>query len=495
MKPSIHVLAQRAQALSIGHMRRTAVTAAATVALAAYASASTDSRGPGTGSQPQAGPGRELNLPAPERSMVPVMNPAKAVGWPEDGKPRPADGLTVQAFARNLKHPRSMLVLPNGDVLVAESDAPQREDKGPLKERIAAQVQKRGGSSLGSADRITLLRDADGDGVAETATPFIEGIKSPFGMALVGNRLFIASSDEVLEVPYQPGQTRATGGTPTVVATVPGGPHNHHWTKGLIASRDGRRLYVSVGSNSNVAEHGMDMEVNRAAILELDIATGRLTPFATGLRNPVGMAWHPDTGALWTVVNERDELGNELVPDYLTHVERGGFYGWPYSYYGSHVDERVKPQRPDLVSRAIVPDYALGAHVAALGLAFSTGQKLGPSFDDGAFVAEHGSWNRKPRSGYEVVFVPFSQGMATGAPRTVLSGFLNDAGEALGRPAGVQIDRRGGLLVADDVGNTVWRVTGTAMDDAGMRDSAIRDAGADDSGSRGARQRITPVRR
>jgi glucose/arabinose dehydrogenase len=317
---------------------------------------------------------------------------------------------------------------------------------------------KKAGAGTPSANRITLLRDTDGDGVAETRTVFIEGLNSPFGMVLVGDVLYIANTDAVVKVPYQQGATRVTA-TPVKVADLPAGTLNHHWTKNVIASRDGRKLYVTVGSNSNVGENGMAAEEMRAAILEVDPATGATRLFASGLRNPNGLAWQPDSGTLWTVVNERDELGNNLVPDYLTSVKENAFYGWPYSYFGANVDTRVAPPRPDLVAKAIAPDYALGSHVAPLGLAFYEGSLLPSRFKGGAFVGEHGSWNRSPKSGYKVVFVPFANGRPVGLPEDIVSGFLNEQGEARGRPVGVAVDRAGALLVADDVGNTIWRVT------------------------------------
>jgi len=319
-------------------------------------------------------------------------------------------------------------------------------------------VMKRAGAAVPSANRITLLRDTNGDGAPEVRTTFLEGLNSPFGIALVGSTLYVANADAIVRFPYKEGETRITA-APTRVTELPGGPRNHHWTKNIIASRDGAKLYATVGSNSNVAEHGMAEEEGRAAIWEVDLASGAKRLFATGLRNPNGMGWEPATGRLWTVVNERDELGSDLVPDYLTSVREGGFYGWPYSYYGAHVDTRVEPPRPDLVSKAIKPDYALGNHVAPLGLAFSSSAALGPRFASGAFVGQHGSWNRRPLNGYNVVFVPFANGAPSGPPVEVLNGFVSPEGKAYGRPVGVAIDKRGGLLVADDVGNTVWRVT------------------------------------
>jgi glucose/arabinose dehydrogenase len=316
----------------------------------------------------------------------------------------------------------------------------------------------RAGAGVPSANRITLLRDADGDGVVDQRTVFLDDLSSPFGMALIGNDFYVANTDAVVRFPYEEGQTQITARSEKVV-DLPAGPINHHWTKNLIASLDGSLLYATVGSNSNVAENGITAEEGRAAVWQIDPATGRHRVFASGLRNPNGMAWEPETGVLWTVVNERDEIGSDLVPDYLTSVRDGGFYGWPYSYFGDHVDERVQLQRPDLVAQAIVPDYALGAHTASLGLCFAEGGSLPAEFASGAFVGQHGSWNRDPHSGYKVIFVPFEGGEPAGDPVDVLTGFLSDDGEALGRPVGVVIDRQGALLVADDVGNKVWRVT------------------------------------
>ena len=384
---------------------------------------------------------------------------APAVGWPAGAKPTPVAGTQVVAFASGLDHPRWVYVLPNGDVLVAESSAPKRpeDDKG-LKARVVSFFQKRAGAGTPSANRISLLRDADGDGVADVKSAFLEGLNSPFGMTLIGDQLYVANTDAVVRFPYMAGETRITAQGIKVV-DLPAGPINHHWTKNIIANRDGSRLYATVGSNSNVAEKGITAEYQRAAILEIDPKTGMYRVFASGLRNPNGMAWEPTTGTLWTVVNERDEIGSDLVPDYLTSVREGGFYGWPYSYFGQHVDERVKPQRPDLVAKAIVPDYALGTHVAPLGLAHSAGNTLPPQFANGMFIGQHGSWNRRPPAGYNVVFVPFVDGKPSGMPIDVLTNFLSAEGKALGRPVGVAIDRRGALLVADDVGNVIWRVS------------------------------------
>jgi glucose/arabinose dehydrogenase len=403
-----------------------------------------------TGPQPQ--------LPRPARTLIPTVHIAPARGWPEAARPVAPVGFTVTAFATGLDHPRWLQVLPNGDVLVAESDHPAppagQEEKG-LRAWVMKQVMKRAGSGVPSADRLTLLRDADGDGRAEVRSVFLDGLHSPFGMALVEGKLFIANADAVVRVPYVAGDTRLAV-APVRVTELPGGI-NHHWTKGLVASPDGRKLYASVGSNSNVAERGMAVEEGRAAIWEIDVASGSKRPYAGGLRNPVGLAFEPESRALWAVVNERDELGSDLVPDYLTSVRENAFYGWPWSYWGSHVDERVQPARPDMVARAIAPDFALGNHVAPLGLAFADGRLPAP-YAKGAFVAEHGSWNRRPRSGYKVVFVEFGGGRPVGAPRDFLTGFVGPEGDAWGRPVGVALDGRGGLLVADDVGNTVWRV-------------------------------------
>ena len=406
------------------------------------------------------GVGPNPSLPEPDTSLIPTINVVNAIGWAEGQQPVPANGATLTAFAKGLDHPRWLHVLPNGDVLVAETNAPPRPDAGKgIKGFFFKRYQKKAGGAVPSANRITLLRDADGDGVAEVRTAFLSGLNSPFGMALVGNTLFIANTDAVVKVPYTNDATEIRD-TPQKVADLPGGTLNHHWTKGLIASLDGAKLYAAVGSNSNVAENGMDQEEGRAAIWEIDVATGASRVFATGLRNPVGMAWEPTTNTLWTSVNERDELGHDLVPDYITSVRDGGFYGWPYSYFGQHVDERVKPARPDLVAKAIKPDYALGSHTASLGLAHSTTNSLPSAMQTGMFIGQHGSWNREPRSGYKVIFVPFSGGKPNSMPSDVLTGFVRDNGDAMGRPVGVVLDHRGGLLVADDVGNAVWRVSG-----------------------------------
>ncbi|UXI68953.1 PQQ-dependent sugar dehydrogenase [Tahibacter amnicola] len=403
------------------------------------------------------GTGPDPKLPPPQKSLIPVVHVATATGWPAGETPDAADGLRVTPFAAGLDHPRWLYVLPNGDVLVAETNAPPRpRDNRGLKAKLQKLLMKKAGAATPSANRITLLRDADGDGVAEFRSVFAEQLHSPFGMALVDGQFYVANTDAVVAFSYTDGQTTLHG-PPRRVAELPGGERNHHWTKSLIASPDGRTLYVGVGSNSNVAEHGMAEEEHRAAILAIDPASGTSRVFASGLRNPVGLAWEPGTGALWTAVNERDELGSDLVPDYITSVKDGGFYGWPYSYFGQHVDKRV-PARPDLVASAIVPDFALGPHTASLGLAWSGANALPERFQNGLFVGQHGSWNRRPRSGYRVLFVPFAKGVPTGETRDVLTGFL--AGDAArGRPVGVAMDSRGALLVADDVGNAIWHVS------------------------------------
>ncbi|CAG8867325.1 hypothetical protein PS627_02431 [Pseudomonas fluorescens] len=403
--------------------------------------------------------GPSPKLPEPNETLMPTVNIAPAVGWPQGAKPHAAPGTQVAAFAGNLDHPRWLFVLPNGDVLVAETNAPPKpdDDKG-VRGWVMKKVMKRAGAGVPSANRITLLRDADHDGVAEVRTTFIDGLNSPFGMALVGTDFYVADTDRLLRFHYAPGTTQVQN--PAKVVDLPGGTLNHHWTKNVIASRDGKKLYVTVGSNSNVAENGLEQEQGRAAIWEIDRATGQHRIFASGLRNPNGLDWEPTTGALWTAVNERDKIGSDLVPDYITSVKEGGFYGWPYSYYGQHVDVRVKPQAPDMVAKALVPDYAVGPHTASLGLAFAKDGVLPSPFGRGAFIGQHGSWNRDPHSGYKVVFVPFgADGRPSGKPVDLLSGFLNDDDKAMGRPVGVVTDQRDGVLVADDVGNVIWRVT------------------------------------
>ncbi len=431
-----------------------ALLATVNAALAGCVGAARLTVGEGTGPHP--------TIPAPRRSMLPLVHVAPAIGWPSGGAPVPGQGMTVTPFARGLVHPRWVYVLPNGDVLVAETNAPTRpKDQTGIRGWFFKRFMKRAGAAGASANRITLLRDVDGDGVADIQTVLLQGLNSPFGIALIGHTLYVANTDAVVAFRYDDAQTEIT--TPgTTVVSLPAGPINHHWTKNIIAAADGSKLYVTVGSNSNAAENGIEAEEGRAAIWEVDPPTGRHRIFASGLRNPVGMAWEPVTGALWTAVNERDELGSDLVPDYITAVHDGAFYGWPYSYYGQHLDTRAKPERPDLVVTAVPPDYALGPHTASLGLASSQGNTLPPIFKAGMFVGQHGSWNREPSSGYRVIFVPFAAGAPNGVPVDVLTGFLNAKGEAFGRPVGVAIDKQGALLVADDVGNVIWRVTTAA---------------------------------
>jgi glucose/arabinose dehydrogenase len=406
-----------------------------------------------------AGYGPHPTLVAPNPTFIPTLNFAKAVGWPKGAMPLAAPGLAVGAFARNLDHPRWLYVLPNGDVLVAETTAPpQPDDQKGFRGFVAKYVLGLVGARSESPNRIVLLRDTDGDGIADKRFVFLKGLNTPFGMALVGNILYVADTDAVLAFPYHDGDSEITA-SPRKITDLPAGTINHHWTKNVVASPDGSKLYVSIGSNSNVGDNGMAAEEGRADIWEIDPATGRHRVFAFGIRNGVGMGWEPDSGKLWVVVNERDEIGSDLVPDYMTSVQDGGFYGWPYSYYGQHVDIRIQPQRPDLVAKALPPDYALGAHTASLGLAFSKVADLGERFANGVFIGQHGSWNRDPRAGYRVIYVAFKDGKPEGIPVEVLSGFLSAAGEAQGRPVGVAIDKKGALLVADDVGNAVWRVT------------------------------------
>ncbi|WP_428309731.1 PQQ-dependent sugar dehydrogenase [Hydrocarboniphaga sp.] len=436
------------------HTKLTVAAIVAGIALSACSSASTQSEAAGMGADPA--------LPEPQKSLVPTINIAPAKGWPQGAKPVPAAGTQVAAFADKLDHPRWLYLLPDGGVLVAETNAPPKpEDSKGLKAKVEKLVMKRAGAGVPSANRISLLRDTDGDGVADQRSVYLKDLNSPFGMAVVGDALFVADTDAVMRYAYVPGSAQISGQGSKLV-DLPAGPRNHHWTKNLIASADGSKLYVTVGSNSNVAENGFDAEKERAAIWEVDVATGTHRIFAGGLRNPNGLAWEPDSGALWTAVNERDELGNDLVPDYITSVKDGGFYGWPYSYYGQHVDERVKPQNPDLVAKALVPDYALGSHTASLGLAAARGNSLPAAFANGMFIGQHGSWNRKPASGYKVIFVPFAGGQPSGAAVDVLTGFLSKDGDAYGRPVGVTLDSSGALLVADDVGNVIWRVSSAA---------------------------------
>jgi len=419
-----------------------------------------------SGSAPPIDPtvGKNPDLPPPETSLLPTVNIAPANRWAAGELPTAAPGLRVNAFATGLDHPRWLYVLPNGDVLVAETNAPPRPaEGGGIRGWVMEKVMQRAGAAVPSANRIRLLRDTDSDGVADVQAAFLENLNSPFGMFLSGNDLYVANTDALLRFHYEPGATTLTG-PGEHIAELPAGPLNHHWTKNVIGDPDGERLYVTVGSNSNVGENGMEKEEYRAAILSVDPRTGELEVFANGLRNPNGLAWNPESGALWTTVNERDELGDNLVPDYMTSVEAGGFYGWPYSYFGQHVDERVKPQRPDLVAKARVPDYALGAHTASLGLDFYAHDLFPARYRNGAFVGQHGSWNRSELSGYKVVFVPFANGEPNGAPEDILTGFVNEDGEARGRPVGVVTAADGALLVADDVGNVIWRVVPESVD-------------------------------
>ena len=404
--------------------------------------------------------GATPTLPQPVKRLIPTVNIAPAKGWPSGAKPTAMAGLTVTPFAAGLEHPRWVYVLPNGDVLVAESNTPPKpESATTIKSVVMNAVMSRAGAKVPSANRITLLRDRDGDGKAEVRTVFLDNLMSPFGMALIGNDFYVANADAVVKFPYQPDATSITA-APVKVVDLPGGPVNHHWTKNLIASPDGGKLYVTVGSNSNVGERGMVAEEGRAAIWEVDTKTGAHRIFASGLRNPNGMGWSPEGGALWTVVNERDEIGSDLVPDYLTSVKDGAFYGWPYAYYGpKNVDVRVQPPRPDMVAKSVAPDYALGAHVAPLGMAFSNPKTMPAALANGVFVGEHGSWNRNPLSGYKVTFVPFTGGSPSGKKIDVLTGFTSPEGNAYGRPVGVAFDKQGALLVADDVGNVIWRVS------------------------------------
>jgi glucose/arabinose dehydrogenase len=405
--------------------------------------------------------GETPTLPEPNKSLVPTVNIAPAKGWASGAEPVAAEGLSVNAFATGLDHPRWLYVLLNGDVLVAETNAPERPEYGKSIKGAAMRLfMKRAGAATPSANRILLLRDADRDGVAETKHTFLSGLNSPFGIAVFRDQFYVANTDAVLRFPYREGATEITG-PGTKVADLPAGPINQHWTRSLVANRDGSRLYVGVGSSSNVAEHGIEKEANRACVLEINPANGLTRVFASGLRNPVGLAWQPQSGELWATVNERDELGNDLVPDYMTALRDAAFYGWPYAYFGQHVDDRVEPQRPDLVAKAIVPDYALGAHTAPLGLTFldRDQEPWAERYAGGAFIGQHGSWNRAPLSGYKVIFVPFRDGRPAGPPEDILTGFLDAKENAQGRPVGVAFDRHRALLVADDVGNVIWRVT------------------------------------
>ena len=422
-------------------------------AVAALGLASCDDNG----GDPRSQIGAHPVLPTLQQYLLPPIRIAEPVGWGKDENPTVPQELQVQALATGLKHPRSLYVLPNGDVLVVESNGPKAPIYRP-KDIITGWVKWFAGAAAKDANRITLLRDTNGDGIPDVRTIFLDNLSSPFGVTLVGNDLYVANTDAIVRYPYQEGETSITAAG-TKLTDLPGGPIDHHWTKSLLASPDGARLYVGVGSNSNITENGIGAEYERAAIWEVDRASGAHRIFASGTRNPTGLQWEPETGTLWAIVNERDEIGPDLVPDYLTSVQDGGFYGWPYSYYGQHLDPRVQPQRPDLVARAIVPDYALSSHVAPLGVAMYAGGDLPANFRSGAFVGEHGSWDRTPLNGYKVVFVPFSGGKPSGPARDVVTGFLDENNHARGRPVGLALDRAGRLLIADDVGNTVWRVS------------------------------------
>ena len=412
--------------------------------------------------------GPNPKLSQPKESWVPTLEVAKAETWPQGEKPTAAPGLKVEAFARGLKHPRWIYVLPNGDVLAAEAATEPASSWSP-RSLIQNWAQRRAGAVVENANRISILRDTNGDGIADERGVFLEGLRQPFGMALIGDQLYVANTDSVVRYPYKTGDKTITGkGTKLVDLPV-----GHHWTRNIMPSADQTKLFITVGSGSNIGENGMEIEKDRAAIWELDLASGKTRIYASGLRNANGMAIEPSTGALWTVVNERDEIGDDVPPDYLTSVKEGAFYGWPYSYWGKHVDERVQPQRPDLVATTIVPDYALGAHTASLGLAYYAGNTLPRPYRNGMFIGQHGSWNRSELSGYKVVFVPFNDGKPSGEPIDVLTGFLNsDASVARGRPVGVAVTREGTLLIADDVGNTIWNVSAATSPSSGIDKSS-----------------------
>jgi glucose/arabinose dehydrogenase len=416
------------------------------------------------GGDPRRQIGANPALPAVQQYLLPPIKTAQPVSWGND-TPKVPDGLQIHALATGFQHPRSLYVLPNGDVLVVESNGPKAPVFRP-KDIITGWVQTFAGAKAKDANRITLLRDTNGDGVPEVRSLFLDHLNSPFGVALIGHYLYVANTDAIIRYPYQDGEMSITA-PGTKLTDLPGGPIDHHWTKALVASPDGSKLYVGVGSNSNVGENGLEAEHERAAIWEVDTATGAHRIYASGVRNPTGLQFEPETRKLWAIANERDEIGPDLVPDYLTSVQDGGFYGWPFSYYGRHLDPRVKPQRPDLVAGAILPDYALSSHVAPLGLAMYTGDNLPASYRGGAFVGEHGSWDRTPLNGYKVVFVPFSGGKPSGIAQDVVTGFLDANNHTRGRPVGLAVDASGALLIADDVGNTVWRVssarTGSAI--------------------------------
>jgi glucose/arabinose dehydrogenase len=394
-------------------------------------------------------------LPAARDFLMPPMQVPKFAGWKQGQAPKVAPGLRIERIASGLQHPRQLLALPNGDILVVESNGPGTEPVTTPKQLIANKIKGVSGKGAKGGNRITLLRRIDG---GWKQSIFARGLHSPFGVQLLGDTLYVANTGAIVKFPYRVGETRITA--PGVEFTDLPSTVNHHWTKALLASPDGKKLYVGVGSNSNITENGLDIEYRRADVLEVDVATGGSRIYAAGLRNPTGLQWEPQSGKLWAIVNERDEIGADLVPDYMTSVQEGGFYGWPYSYYGQHVDHRVVPQRPELVAKALKPDYALGSHVAALGLMFSANNALPAAYHGGAFVSEHGSWDRSPLSGYEVVFVGFQEGKPVGQPKVVVSGFHSDDEKKLyGAPVGLAQDQQGALLIADDVGDAVWRVT------------------------------------
>ncbi|WP_144108174.1 PQQ-dependent sugar dehydrogenase [Paraburkholderia sp. BCC1886] len=435
-------------------MNRTLLSSACAIAVAVLVSGCNEQ----ATYDPSKQAGAEPPLPGAHNFLTPPMQVPKYVGWQAGSKPKVADGLQIEAIASGLQHPRQVYALPNGDILVAESNSPDAEPLTTPKQLIAGMITARSGKKAKGANRITLLRKRpDGSGQWDKSV-FIDHLHSPFGMQLIGDTLYVADTDAILSFKYRTGDTSISA--PGVELTDLPDRINHHWTKALLASPDGKKLYVGVGSNSNAGENGLDVEYRRANVLEVDIATGGTHIYAAGIRNPTGLQWEPQTGRLWAVANERDEIGADLVPDYLTSVQEGAFYGWPYSYWGQHVDPRAQPQRPDMVAKAIRPDYSIGSHVAPLGLLFYSGKNLPAQYRSGAFIGEHGSWDRSPLSGYEVVYVAFQNGKPVGAPTPVISGFVSDDDkQSYGAPVGLAQDRDGGLVIADDVGNTVWRVT------------------------------------
>ena len=434
-------------------MKRLLLTGLALVALTACQKPTTSDGSEGYGPDPK--------MPAAKTSALPTVNARQAVGWAKDAAPVPAEGLKVARFAEGLEHPRWLYALPNGDILVSESNSPPRESKG-LTAMVAKNMMKKAGAGVPSPNRITLLRDGDGDGVAELKVPFITGLNSPSGMVLVGAQLFVANTDSVLVFDYAEGATKIEGAGKKI-ADLPATGSNGHWARNIIAAKDGSKLYVAVGSSSNIADEGLEVEKDRAAILEMNLDGSGRRVFASGLRNANGLGWEPVTGLLWAAVNERDMIGHDTPPDYMTVVKDGGFYGWPWSYWGQTVDDRVQPANPAMVAKALKPSYGLGAHTASLGIHFYSGALLPQAWRGGVFVAQHGSWNRDPPSGYRVIYVPFAAGNPSGGPVVVLDGFLNGKKEAQGRPVAIVEDKAGGLLVSDDVGNIIWRVTPSAV--------------------------------